>query len=68
MVGSDTKVNSGVGVAWLDDASMNRGRRRKSNLMSPPLDTVEVKWTVVVREQCGDCVEPSPKNKSGYES
>src|SRR5712672_1177203 len=24
MVGSDTKVNSGGGVAWLDDASMNR--------------------------------------------
>ena len=36
--------------------------------MSPPLDSVEVEGTVVVRKQQRDNVEPNPEYKGCYKS
>ena len=36
--------------------------------MSPPLGSVEVKGAVIVREQQGNNVKPSPKGEGDYKS
>src|SRR5712672_2459359 len=68
IVGNETNVNSRGGAAWLDDASMNVRLEEKSNLMSPPVGSVEVERPVVMRKQQGDCVKPNPEYEGCDES